>query len=514
MKPSCGLILARISRAEFVITPEGPRELDTEGVQSQVSDLLNLAADLGWTVGPPETHHIIENDVSAFNVRMVTLPAGEPWNGARQRRPRRPEFWRAIQMLYQGQADGALTVDLDRSTRHPRDLEDIIDAVELLGVPVVDLSGEIDLTSNAGRGRARNKVARANEASADTSRRVARKKRQHAHNGRYLGGPRRYGFETRGPAKGRYLVVLEAEADEICGMGAQILRGVSLRQVALDLRKRGVKTTTGKDWTAGGARRCLLNPAVAGLLTYRPAPPAGVPVTAKARLYSDDQIIGEAPWDPIIRREDWEEIRSILTDASRRSHSGAPPRWLVSYIATCENCHEFIAVANRKGVPTYRCRGCSRYERRADLVDKWVRARVVARLSQPDAVKLLPQPVAPEDLKRAESERAQLAARKASVARMVAVGTMDEADFAEASVALREKLRELDKRIAGLRQLSPLDGIAGNADAGAVWDAMPLGLRRQVLRTCTESITFGPVEGRPASHADAVMSSVKVIMAA
>src|ERR1700683_2841484 len=187
--PARAVLLARISDAEWVMTAQGLRVLDTHGVTGQVEDLLDLAAEQGWSVGPAETHHITENDVSAYRVKMVTPP-----DGRRELRPKRPEFWRALAMLRDGRADGVLTVDLDRTARHPRDLEDLIEVVTVHPVPAVDIAGEINLNTQPGRARARQKVAHANESSADTSRRSARGNRRHALAGYHLGGPRRFGF--------------------------------------------------------------------------------------------------------------------------------------------------------------------------------------------------------------------------------------------------------------------------------------------------------------------------------
>jgi len=493
--PGRALILARISDAEWVITSEGARVLDPEGVNSQVADLLDLAEDLRWTVGPADTHHVIENDVSAFRVRMVVMP-----DGHRERRPKRPRFWEALAMLNDGRADGALTVDLDRTARHPRDLESLIDVVELRKVPVVDLAGEIDLTTNEGRGNARNKVARANAASADTSRRVARKYKRYAANGRYLGGPRRFGFRTEGPAKGRYLVVEEEEAEIIRGMADQVLSGVSLRQVALDLRKRGIKTTKGVEWSSISVRTLLLNPAIAGLLTYRPAHPAGTPQTAQSRLYTDDQIIGPAPWSEIISEDDWRGVRAILLDPSRRSSPGSTPRHLLSMIATCgkTECGGFMAVSkNRRGQLCYRCKSCGGPRRLVAMVDAYVSMVITGILASPRAADLLPvSGLVPGDGADLRRERAALRQRLDEQARLHAEGIIDARQLAEGSKTLRTSLDAADRQLQAQDTRSPLAGIAGHPDAARVWESMSLGRKRAIIKRLAD-ITFMPAAPGP-----------------
>lgn len=67
---------------------------------------------------------------------MVQGPTG---SGVRfgMRRPKRPKFWEVLRMLRDGRADGLLCVDADRGVgTHLRDLEDLIDVVELYGVQI------------------------------------------------------------------------------------------------------------------------------------------------------------------------------------------------------------------------------------------------------------------------------------------------------------------------------------------------------------------------------------------
>ena len=45
--------------------------------------------------------------------------------------------------------------DIDRAMRDPRTLEDLIDTVEMYGVYVASLTGNIDLTTDAGINSAR-----------------------------------------------------------------------------------------------------------------------------------------------------------------------------------------------------------------------------------------------------------------------------------------------------------------------------------------------------------------------
>src|ERR1035441_7292885 len=102
--PQCSIRLTRISHA---------RDDDTKGVDAQGADCDVTGARAGWTFGPAATHHVTENDTSAFKRKMITLP-----DGRRELRTVRPGFRQALAMLADGRADGLMAYDLDRATHH------------------------------------------------------------------------------------------------------------------------------------------------------------------------------------------------------------------------------------------------------------------------------------------------------------------------------------------------------------------------------------------------------------
>ena len=492
--PSRAVLLARISDAEWVMTAQGLRVLDTHGVTGQVEDLLDLAAEQGWSVGPAETHHITENDVSAYRVKMVTLP-----DGRRELRPKRPEFWRALAMLRDGRADGVLTVDLDRTARHPRDLEDLIEVVTVHQVPVVDIAGEINLNTQPGRARARQKVAHANESSADTSRRSARGNRRHALAGYHLGGPRRFGFQAV-PADdedNKVLTVVESEADEIRAWAASVLDGVSLRQISLDVRDRGLKTTKGHNWSPTSIRNTLLHPAIMGKLVYRPAHDPGAPKPAADRLYSQDDIVGDAPWPRIIEEDDYWAVRAILTDPSRHRGPGNTPKWLLSGIAFCGLCQGVIGVRYHRGRRVYRCRGCDGQLHDGDQADRFVTEYMCGWLSGPEAADLLPRhsTVPRTDREALEREEARLITKMETQAALHAADDITDTQLITGTKILKERLATVRAELRDTNQYSPLSRIAGRKDARQVWENLTLGYRRAILRLLvTIEMRPGPVE--------------------
>ena len=184
--PRQAIRLTRISDA---------RDDDTKGVDAQGRDCDGRAERIGWTIGPAATHHIVENDTSAFKRKKILLP-----DGRRELRTVRPGFRQALAMLADGRADGLIAYDLDRAVRDPRDLEDLIDVVEskVSRIAVESVTGSLRLANDADVTMARVMVAVANKASRDTARRVARARQRQAEGGQWGGGKRPFGFEPDG----------------------------------------------------------------------------------------------------------------------------------------------------------------------------------------------------------------------------------------------------------------------------------------------------------------------------
>ncbi|MHC5557691.1 recombinase family protein [Kocuria sp. U4B] len=98
------------------------------GVDRQLTDCRVAAKARGWTV----VDEFIDNDVSAT------------------RSKRRPEYERMLTDIRASKVDALLTWDVDRLTRTPRELEDVIDLADAHGLALASIGGEIDLSTPQG----------------------------------------------------------------------------------------------------------------------------------------------------------------------------------------------------------------------------------------------------------------------------------------------------------------------------------------------------------------------------
>jgi site-specific DNA recombinase len=344
-------------RAAVLVRISDDRAGDAAGVARQEEDARALAGRMGWGVGVV----VAENDVSAYKRRKVTLP-----DGTRDLRVVRPAFRRLLTLLEIGEADGLIAYDLDRVARDPRDLEDLIDAVERRRVPVESVSGSLRLSSDADVTMARVMVAVANKSSRDMSRRITRKMRAIAEEGRPNGGPRKFGFEPDG------VTHREDEAVAIRWAARRLTSGARMRDVLSGLDARVPPIRRGQHWDYSSVVGILRNPRVAGLRTYH------------------GEVVGPAVWKPILTHGKWEALLAALDARPRAFRRQVVRHWLTG-VLVCGRCGRRLTsgMPRRDGAARYICPGaerggCRRIAILAAPAEAVIEPRVLAELSRLD----------------------------------------------------------------------------------------------------------------------------------
>lgn len=457
--------------------------------EDRKAKLMKHAKRRGWTVA----RVIIENDempggarksASAFKRRRIVLP-----DGRIVVRVYRPGFRSILDDLTQGRAHVVLAEDLDRAMRDPRDLEDLIDVCQEYRSTADSLSGSLRLTeggTDAEITNARIMVAIANKASRDTARRVADARERQARKGAWGGGKRPFGFLADG------VTVDPAEAAEIVKAAEAVMAGVSLRQLAFDLREREVPTVKGTRWTAETLKDILVRPRNAGISVYRPETKRrrGGAARPPSRYYTEADEIGRAPWEPILPEDTWRAVVAKLTDPARATSAPGPAhRWLGSGIYRCV-CGTLMQVLTKgdKISPAYRCRdtglgnGVQHTVRNVRNVDALVVDTLVEFLSKPDAADLLAAPSTGVDL---NALRADVKTWRQSLLDYVdgeIDGRYTKAQVQRATVRLNAKISEAEQTLNRHTGRSPLAPLIGVVNVRAAWDALSLGAQREIVR--------------------------------
>jgi len=142
------------------------------GVARQLQDCREVVQQRGWI----ESDTYVDNDVSA------------------SRGKRRPEYERMLADIRSGFIDAICVWDIDRLTRTPRELEDIIDLADQYKLSLANVAGEVNLSTSDGRLHARLKGIIARQEVEQQSKRLKRKFQERAENG-HPHGYTPYGYE-------------------------------------------------------------------------------------------------------------------------------------------------------------------------------------------------------------------------------------------------------------------------------------------------------------------------------
>jgi hypothetical protein len=178
---------------------------------------------------------------------------------------------------------------VDRLTRSPRELEEVIDLHDQHGVLLATVTGEIDLLTPTGRMLARMLGAAARHEAEHKAERQRRAGLQKAKAGKvHRSGTRGYGYQPDGTT------VVPAEAAIVREAATRALAGESVRSIAGDLNDRVVPTVTGKQWSAAVLRQILASGRVSGRREYH------------------GEIMTEQAWAPIITPHESDQLRVLL----------------------------------------------------------------------------------------------------------------------------------------------------------------------------------------------------------
>ena len=323
---------------------------------------------------------------------------------------------------------------------------------------------------------------------------------------------------ARGPANTRY-VVDEAEASDVRKIFTEFLVGASLGQIARDLNSAGSSTRKGARWRSDNVRRILMNPFYAALLP--PAQPSGKHSLAQIDLGA----CTPGAWEAIVEVEQLIAARGRLVGV-KPNHNGTARRWLLSGLAICSVCSEPVRSARGETHPTarkdgggtapsqryhtYRCVN-GHFMRNGDVIDDFVAALCIARLSQADAAALLLPESNGADISALHNRRDALRASRKNVFSLIDDDPARLAAAEDRLDDLEDQLRALDEEIMRVTSRSPFADLVGVEDARAWWESATLARRRAVVDFLM-NVSICPIgKGRRVAGWEAVAETVQVV---
>ncbi len=454
------------------------------GVERQEKLCRELADSLDWTVGAV----YVDNDLSAYNGK------------------RRPEYQRMVCDLEASLRDGVIVVDQDRLVRHVKELEDFIDLADEHGVPLANVSGDLDLSTSDGRLTARIRGSVARHESEKKSERLKRQREQAARKGRRHGGRRPYGYESDG------VTIRDEEAAVIRQMATRFIAGETLPTLASDLNSRRIPTARARDLldraegkAAAGdlqaARELRQRANSKSWMTTSLRSILGSARIAGLRVHQGE-VIGDAEWLAIIDRTTHESLRAILGDP-RRVQRGRPPAALLSGLVRCGRCggpmyaHHLTGRSDR-----YLCDsgpgrpGCGRVGAVLDPLEALVSGAVLDALSSDHFHERINRAARGNETER-ELVRQLAKDRDAldALARDLAEERVTRREWLAAKSVYDKRIAEHEAALAGLKAESKIASLPRQNDRlREAWEEHDDSWRRAVLDQVLEAVIVKPAE--------------------
>ncbi len=317
-----------------------------------------------------------------------------------------------------------------------------------------------------------------------------------------------YGYTRSYDPRTRKLVSQDeepAEAAVVRELFARLRKGHSLRSIAAEFERRGIRTRTGKVFDAAHLRDLGLRPIYGGLRIHEPGNRSGRyqgPLTGAVK----------AKWPALIDQETFYAVRALLQDPSRRTSRPGRAKHLLSLIAVCDVCDGWMTANYRRGYREYECRDRSHVRIDADGLDKHAEHVILAYLASDEVIAKLRAPA--EDDGELAGVRADLSAARAELAdwrTAAAGGTVTRASFAAIEPGVVSRIDALEAREQELRTPPALSLIPPGRDVARRWKAAPMAARRQVARLLCSREILGqlrvgraPVPGHAGDPADRV----------
>lgn len=408
----------------------------------------------------------------------------------------RPAYRRLLSDIRQNRIGQLVAHEQSRLTRQPAQWDELVVALSRAGIDRVHtvLRGQVPVTEgNRLVGRLMAVV------DADESERLRlRALAMHDHlaasgrpnGGRYYGYRRRIGDDSR-----PRLAVYEPEAQVVHRIVDGLLAGRSAAHVADALNRDGIPPGKGgRRWWGQTVLGVARRPHIAGLRSFH------------------RQVVGDGLWEPIIDRDRWEILQSVINSDPRRGSLYRPRRWLLTGgLAVCGVCGDPM-ITNKQARPhgnidAYVCtprargeQGCGRVSiAPAQIVEELVVAAALEVIESPGfAARLAGTTDGGERAVLVERTRAAQA-RVDRAAELFGAGEVDEVTWRRMHAPAAGIVAEGKARLAELAGRAV--DLPALGEIRADWDGLTVVQRRQAVGLAVARVMVLPRTGRrPADH--------------
>lgn len=445
------------------------RDNDEKGVTNQLENLRLYCEERGW-----EVREYKDNDISAKSRKL------------------RPDYERMMSDGATGAIEKIVVFHQSRLWRNREERAEGIERLRRSRVILVSMRGpELDMRHAYSRSLAAMAGEFDTMESDLKSERVKLESDRRAEAGEWHGGTIAFGLRgipiigDDGLRTGTRIDHHPVNAPLVREAARRVLAGESLYSVCRDWARRGILTQRGTNWRSSVLRSALITPSVVGIREHEG---------------SEHRV----PWEPILDREQWENLRTLLLDPSREFKQPIAGSWegkrALNGIVKCTCGANYVAQRDRES-PRLVCRqpGDTFSSIKYHPLERFVLDLVLARLESPEfQAELARREVDTTDRERVlRDELAALDARRRRIGDAVEVGAYTKAEAAARVNDIARTEHRLREEQAKLARSHVLDGVETVADALDLWESADVTRQRRFLASFISEVIVGPhPEGR------------------
>ncbi len=262
----------------------------------------------------------------------------------------RPSYEALLEAIQERRVAGVVVWKLDRLVRRPAEFERFWAVCEANGAILASATEPIDTSTDLGVALVRILVSFAGLESATLGLRIRAKLNEQAKAG---APPSIVGFGfKRNPFR-----VVPRQAALIRDAAERVLSGESLRSIAAEWNRKGVRTNRGNAWSYSTVKNVLTSRRLAG-----------------DRIHMGEVVATDC-WPAILDRSTSERLRVMLTAPSKQENANFR-RHLLTGLVFCGRCDAALYTTSKGGVLAYRCpsppKGCGKLQINCASLDQYV----------------------------------------------------------------------------------------------------------------------------------------------
>ena len=279
----------------------------------------------------------------------------------------RPMMIRLLQEIEKGEIDAVIVVEPQRLSRGSfGDIDRIVNTFKYTNTKIITPTKTYDLNDKFDKKYFEQELLRGNDYLEYVKEILVRGRKRSVEDGLYIGSIAPYGYNKMKLPKKGYTLTPNNDAENVKYIFDKFIDGLGTTNLAKHLIELGIKSQTGKQWTANMVRNILMNDIYIGIVTYGRRESKKTMKNGKivkTRPWNDDylEVIGMHP--PIIEKEIFEKAQELLKSAPAKSvRKDKTIKNPLAGLVKCKYCgnNMFRRPYDKRAMPTLLCKtiGC------------------------------------------------------------------------------------------------------------------------------------------------------------